>query len=199
MVGGDSTEGLRNAGLAIIAFGVVVAGLVYGSSFLIPLAIAIFIWNVLEAMIQGFAGIRLGAFRLPRWGATILGFASVALAFYLVFSVLTGQVDTIAAAWPRYVARFEAIVADLTAWLGPAYSAKLREWLAAIDLTRQVPGLIASTQSLVLGTLLVVAYVGFLFAESGYASEKVAAMFPDAKRARERPAWRATWSCASSG
>ena len=38
----DTTERLRNLGLAVIAFGVVVAGLVFGRSFLVPLAIAIF-------------------------------------------------------------------------------------------------------------------------------------------------------------
>lgn len=194
MTAAANSEALRNAGIAIIAFGVVVAGLVYGKSFLIPLAIAIFIWNVLEAMIQGFARITIGSYTLPRWLATILGFASVVLAFYLISSILLGQVDTIAAAWPRYVARFETIVSDVTQWLGPAYSAKLKDWVAAIDLTRQVPGLIASTQSLVFGALLVVAYVGFLLAESGHGAEKVAAMFPGVDRARQATTLIATVS-----
>ena len=44
----------------MIAFGVVVAGLVLGRSLLIPLAVAILLWNLLEAMIEGFA-------RLSSW------------------------------------------------------------------------------------------------------------------------------------
>ena len=52
----DTTERLRNLGLAVIAFGVVVAGLVVGRSLLIPLAIAILLWSLLEAMIRGSRG-----------------------------------------------------------------------------------------------------------------------------------------------
>jgi predicted PurR-regulated permease PerM len=185
MSAGNNNEVLRDAGLAVIAFVVVVAGLIYGRPFLVPLAVAIFLWNVLEAMIQGFAGVELGSYRLPRWLATILGIAAVLVGFYLVFSVLLGQADAVAAAWPRYVARFEMIVSDLTQWLGPERSAKLKAVVAQIDLTRQIPGLISSTQSIVTNLLLILAYVAFLFAETGYVGRKIAAMFPDERKARD--------------
>jgi predicted PurR-regulated permease PerM len=179
------SEKLRNVGLAVIAFGVVVAGLVYGRSFLLPLAIAIFLWNVLEAMIQGIASVRLGTYKLPRWIAAILGTATIAFGFYLILTILLGQADAIGAAWPRYVARFESIVSDLTQWLGPERSAKLRDAVAEIDLTRQIPGFIASTQSIIVSLLLVAAYIGFLFVEGSHLGEKVAAMFPDERGARD--------------
>jgi hypothetical protein len=52
---------------------------------------AIFLWNVLEAMIQGFANIEIGQFRAPRWLATLLGLAVVILGFCLISSVLLGE------------------------------------------------------------------------------------------------------------
>ena len=96
-----------------------------------------------------------------------------------------GQADAIAAAWPRYVARFESIVSGLTQWLGPEGTAKLKNAAAAIDISRRIPRLIASTQSIVVSFLLVVAYIGFLFVERGHLSEKLDAMFPDARRAQK--------------
>ena len=42
------SEKLRSIGISIIAVGVVIAGLVLGRSFLIPLAIAVLLWNLLE-------------------------------------------------------------------------------------------------------------------------------------------------------
>ena len=81
MTAGSNTEALRSAGLAVIVLGVVIAGLVYGRSFLVPLVVAIFLWNLLEAMIQGFARVELGSFKLPRSLATLLGFAAVTLGF----------------------------------------------------------------------------------------------------------------------
>lgn len=181
----DTTEGLRNAGLAVIALGVVVAGLVLGRAFLVPLAIAILLWNLLEAMIEGFASVAIGPYKLPRSLATILGITGVVLGFYLVSSILLGQADAIGAAWPRYIARFESIVSDLTQWLGAEWAAKIREAVAAIDLTGRIPRVIASTQSIIVNFLLVVAYIGFLFVERSHLGAKVAAMFPDTRRARE--------------
>jgi AI-2 transport protein TqsA len=183
--GSRRSEGLRNAGLAIIAVGVVLAGLVYGRTFLLPLAISILVWNLLEAMIERFARIQVGSFQAPRWLAAILGIAVVLLGFYLFVSIILGQVDAVAAAWPRYAARLQTIAGDLTQWLGAEQSAKLRQALAEIDVTGRVFGAFASAQSFVVTLLLVFAYVGFLFVESGYMRQKIVAMFPDQHRAQE--------------
>ena len=185
MDGPGNSEGLRNAGLAVIAVGVVLAGLVYGRTFLLPLAISILVWNLLEAMIDRFARVQVRSFQLPRWFAAILGIAVVLLGFYLVVSIILGQVDAVTAAWPRYAARLQSIGGDLTQWLGAEQSAKLRQALAEIDVTGRVFGAFASAQSFVVTLLFVIAYVGFLFVESGYMAQKIVAMFPDQRRAEE--------------
>lgn len=181
----NNTEGLRSAGVAIIALGVVLAGLVYGRTFLVPLAISILLWNLLEAMIERFASIRVYEFQVPRWLAAMLGLIAVGFGLYLILSIFLGQVDDVNAAWPHYVARLKSIVSNLTQWLGAEQSAKIRTAITEIDLTRRLPGVFASAQSFVVTVLLVVAYVGFLFAESGYMTQKLAAMFPDQRHARE--------------
>jgi AI-2 transport protein TqsA len=184
----DDTERLRNFGLAVIVLGVVITGLVVGRSLLMPFAIAVLLWTLLEAIIQGFARINIGSFKLPRWLATILGVATVVIGLYLVASVLLGQADALSAAWPRYAARFQSIVSNLTQWLGPEGAAKLKEAVAAIDLSSRIPALIASTQSIVVSFLIVAAYIGFLFVERAHLNEKLAAMLPDARRAKETSA-----------
>jgi AI-2 transport protein TqsA len=188
MVSTDQSERLRNAALAVIALGVILVGLVYGRGFLIPLAIAILLWNLLGAVIERFAQIRIGEFRLPRWVAAVLGVAVVVLGLYVIQSILLGQVDAISAAWPRYMARLETIVGDLTQWLGAEQSAKLKQAIMSIDLTRRVAGVVSSAQSFVVSLLLILAYVGFLFVESAYMRQKIAAMFPNEARAREASA-----------
>jgi AI-2 transport protein TqsA len=183
--GFDVRHGARASGpaISIIAFGVVVAGLVYGRPFLLPLALAIFLWNLMEAMVQGFSSIKIADFRPPRWLATLLGIAAVGLGFYLIFTILLGQVDAINAALPRYMTRFQAIVADLTAWLGPDRSTKVRSAFASIDFTKVLPGLITSTQSMIVTALLIIAYIAFLFVERENVGSKIKAMFPDRHRA----------------
>jgi predicted PurR-regulated permease PerM len=179
------SEAFRSAGLAIIATGVVLVGLVYGRAFLLPLAISILVWNLLEAMIDRFANVRLGNFQVPRWLAAVFGILVVLFGFYLVVTIILGQVDAVATAWPRYAARLQVIARDLTEWLGAEQSAKLRQAFAGIDVSGRVFGAFVSAQNFVVTLLLVVAYVGFLFVESGYMTQKIVAMFPDQRRAHE--------------
>lgn len=171
--------------LFIIAFGVVVVGLIYGRPFLLPLALAVFAWNIMEAIVQGYAGVELGNYRAPRWLATFLGLATVGIGGYLIITILLGQIDAITATLPRYLTRLETIVGNLTEWLGPDRSAKLRSALSRIDIMGRVPDLLVSTQSLIVTTLLIIAYVAFLFVEREHVGPKIAAMFSDPQQASQ--------------
>ncbi len=115
----------------------------------------------------------------------MLGIAVVVLGLYIIQSILVDRIDSIGSAWPRYMSRLELIVGDLTQWLGAEQSAKLRQAIMGIDLTRRIAGLVSSAQSFFVSFLLVIAYVGFLFAESTYMRQKIVAMFPDVARARK--------------
>lgn len=188
MTADRETESLRNVGIAIIALGVVIAGLAYGRSLLVPIAAALFIWSVLEAMVHGFANLPLGSLTPSRPVAALITAVVVCFAFYLITSILLGQVDAITAVWPRYAARLETIVSDLTQWLGPERSAKVKQMMTEVDGSQWIPGLLLSTQSMVTGLLIVLAYVGFMFVESGYVGRKVAAMSRDEASARSTAA-----------
>ena len=184
MASADS-EKLRSVGISIIAIGVVIAGLVLGRSFLIPLAIAVLLWNLLEALIDGFRRVGIGRVRLPRSIAALLAIAAVGLLVYLIGSIILAQGGAVTEAWPRYEERLKTIASDLSLWLGPDYSAKVRELIGKFDLTRHAAGFFVTAQSLLLNAILIVLYVGFLMGERRYVSQKIAALFPDAGQARD--------------
>lgn len=180
----DQVERSANAALAIVATGTVIAGLYYGRSLLIPIAVAIFIWSVLEAIIKGIAGLPIGRYRLPRSYAALITTAIVLGAGYLIVFILLARVDALSAAWPRYVSRFEGILSDLMGWLGAERSAKLNEIFASVDLGKLLPRLLSSTQSVATNLLLVIAYVGFMFVESAFVQSKISALCHDEQGAR---------------
>jgi AI-2 transport protein TqsA len=184
MASADS-EKLRSVGISIIAISVVIAGLVLGRSFLIPLAIAVLLWNLLEALIDGFRRIGVGRVRLPRSIATLLAIAAVGLLVYLIGSIILAQGGAVTEAWPRYEERLKTIASDLSLWLGPDYSAKVRELIGKFDLTRHAAGFFVTAQSFILNAILIVLYVGFLMGERRHVSQKIAALFPDAGQARD--------------
>jgi len=185
MVTNTDIEKLRSIGLSLIALGAVLAALVVGRSFLIPLATAVLLWNLLEALIDGFGRIDIVGYRLPRWLSTVLVICAVGLLLYLIAVVLLGQADSIAAAWPRYEERMKSIVAGLAEWLGPGQSAKVKAVLGKIDVAGQVTSVFVSAQSFILSAIVVCLYVGFLLAERRYVGDKISALFPVGEKAGE--------------
>ena len=180
-----TSEEHRTVGISIIAIGVVIAALVLGRPFLIPLAVAVLLWNLLEALIDGFRRVGIGRVRLPRPFAALLAIAAVGFLVYLIVNILLAQGGAIAEAWPRYEERLKSIAADLALWLGPDYSAKVRGTLGGFDLTKHVAGAFATAQSFILTATLITLYVGFLMGERRYVSEKIAALAPNGQQAHE--------------
>ena len=137
----------------------------HGRTFLVPLAISILVWNLLEAMIERFASVRLGSFQVPNGSRP--SWASPSSARPLSRRLNSSQPGR---RCDRGVAALCGAVADdlgdLTQWLGAEQSAKLREAFGKIDLTERLPAAFASAQSFVVTLLLILAYVGFLFVES---------------------------------
>jgi len=80
MAKSDQLDGLTRtfliAGLVLLA----VILLVYGSGVLVPLAIALLIWFLINAIAGGFQRISFGAFRIPRSVALSLAMAAIVIA-----------------------------------------------------------------------------------------------------------------------
>ena len=180
-----NVEKPRSFGLSVVAFGVVLAILVVGKSFLIPLALAILFWHLLEALIDDLGRLTISRFRLPRWFATILAIGLILLFLYVISTVLLSQGNAIADAWPRYAERMKSIIARLADWFGEGLSAKVREQVGKIDVTRLAAGLFTSAGSLVINIVIVFVYIAFLFFERRYINDKLGALFPDTKVSRD--------------
>ena len=178
-------EKISSVSLSVVAVGVILAVLVIGKSFLVPLAIAILIWHLLEALINDFGRLTIGRFRLPRWFATVLAIGMILVILYTITIVLLGQADAIANAWPRYAERMKSIIAGLADWFGQGPSAKIREEMGKFDFTKPAADVFTSAQSLVVNIGLVFLYVAFLFGERRYINDKLGGLFTDAKATRD--------------
>lgn len=155
----------------VIAFGVVIAGLVLGRGFLIPIAISIVIWNILSALIGIFERARL-----PTWLAAIFSVISVVFAVFLVFQILATQAEALEEMWPSYVQRLEHMFSDLAARVGPEFERYVREALSKIDLRSQIAPLLGSAGAFLSGLLLAILYTGFMFVEVRHAPQKTRAL-----------------------
>ena len=99
---------------SLLIVALIIAGLVVGRNFLVPLTIAFLMTTLIAA-----TGDRLQRFGLPSTLALLGSLIVFTMGLGAVFYVLTGQVDAISEAWPRYVERFESLADRASEYLGP--------------------------------------------------------------------------------
>ncbi len=169
--------------LALVAGAIVLLMLVEGRSFLIPIAVALVLFNLLTALINHIARASLGGWSIPRPLAVAVGLIVIVLLPYLILSVLSSQVDAVVAASPRYVARVQSLVTAAGEYFGGNLADDLRAGLAEINVAARIPGLLGTAGTTLTTITLVALYVAFMFAERGAFHAKFERLFPDAERA----------------
>ena len=101
-----------------VVFAVVVALLSAGRSFLVPLAVALLISNLLGAITNGIAKLPGVGHVVPKWVARLLSIVLLIGFFWVVYRILAGQSDGMIAAAPVYQERFAALIANVSGSLG---------------------------------------------------------------------------------
>jgi AI-2 transport protein TqsA len=169
--------------VGIAAVGVALIILVQGRFFLIPLAIAVLLFSLTSAGLDAIARLRIGPLRMPNWLASLIGLMVVVAAMLIVFRIIAGQIDAVIAAGPVYVERAQQLVGSLFAWLGRDVASGLVAAFEDIDLAANIRALAGSAGYILATAILIVLYVGFLFAERARFAGKLARLFPDPRRA----------------
>jgi predicted PurR-regulated permease PerM len=169
--------------VAIAAVGIGLIILVQGRVFLVPLAIAVLLFSLTSAARDRIARLRIGSVRMPNWLASLIGIGFIMAAMLTVFSIIAGQIDAVIAAGPAYVARGQELVTSVFAWLGHDVATAVVAAIEDIDLPAYVRALAGSAGYSMATAILILLYVGFLFAERAYFTSKMANLFPEADRA----------------
>lgn len=168
--------------LVIVACGILLVLLYAGRFFLIPLAIAILIFSLTSAAIDFFARQRVGSFHIPQWLATIVAMLAIVATLLALFGFATAQIDTVMAVAPGYADRIQEAVAALFLWLGDDVAAGVLGAFQDIDFGAYIRTMAGQAGNLLVSVVLVILYVGFLFAERPWFKSKIARLFPDPAR-----------------
>jgi predicted PurR-regulated permease PerM len=169
--------------LAIV--GMVIAGLIYGRDLLLPLAVALLLWFIIDAMAEGLAKRSFVGRKMPRWLALSGALLVIGLALALVVDLVGSSMAAINQDAPRYQANIAARLPGIVAALGLRDLPSVDEILAQIDLNRVI-GLLVGTITGVAGQWgLILVYVLFMLAEERAMPIKLNAMFPQPERRRE--------------
>ena len=164
---------LQTAALVIIAFAVVLFLLVQARFMLISLATAIVLFSLTSDAISFIARQRIGPLHIPNWLASIVAVLAIAAALLTLSSVVLSQVNTVLTTTLSYTERAPEAIAALFAWLGEDAQAAVFNSVATFDMGGNIRALAGQAGGLMQGSVLVILFVGFLFAERIWFSTKL--------------------------
>ncbi len=156
---------LQTGALVIIAFAVVLFLLVQARFILISLATAIILFSLTSDVINFIARQRIGPFRIPNVLASIAAMVLIAMALITLTSILLAQVNTVLVTTLSYTERAPSAVASLFTWLGEDSQAAIFNALRSIDVSSYLRTAAGQASGMTQATVLVILFVGFLFAE----------------------------------
>ena len=157
--------------------------LVVGQTFLVPLAVALMIWYVINALSRTFARLLPAKFlsekNTPNWLTLLLALLSIGLFFSLAIDMVSSNITAVRAAAPAYKANLDTLIAKLSA--NSQYNILENVQLAVANLKiTPIIQTLASTFTNMIGNIsIVLFYVMFMLLEQSTFQKKIQSIFPD--------------------
>lgn len=178
-----STRRLERWFLGAIVAAIVLVLLIQARFFLVPLAIAILLFSLTSAAIDRIAQLRLGPVAIPNWLASVTAVSLIAALLMALFGIVSAEIDGVLANVPVYTERGQVVVARLFTLLGDDVAEAVLGAFQDIDVGAWLRAAAGSAGNLLVAVVLVILYVGFLFAERPWFRAKLARLFPQPERA----------------
>lgn len=179
----SETTRLQTGALLIIAFAVVLFLLVQARFVLISLATAIILFSLTSDVINFIARQRIGPFRIPNALASIVAMVLIAAALLSLSSILLSQINTVLVLTLSYAERAPAAVAAMFAWLGEDSQQAVFNAMRSVEMSSYLRGAASQASGLTQGTVLIILFVGFLFAERIWFETKLLSLVGDEAQA----------------
>lgn len=173
-------ERLQTGFLGLIAFSLLMFMLVQAKFILISLAIAIILFSLTSDAIHAIST-RL---RVPNWLATTLALIGIALGLLWVSTTIVAQVNEIVFLAITYAERAQAALPALTERLGPEAQERIITALTNFNITGWIRSLAGQASGVLSGSVLVILFVGFMFAEQVWFPLKIERLADDPDQAR---------------
>jgi AI-2 transport protein TqsA len=168
---------IQTGALVIIAFAVVLFLLVQARFLLISLATAIVLFSLTSDAISFIARIRIGPIRIPNFLASLMALLLISAALLTLTSIILSQVNTVLATTVAYAESAPSAIAAMFAWLGEDVQTAVYNSVSSIEVAGYLRTAAGQAGNLMSATVLVILFVGFLFAERIWFATKLENFF----------------------
>ena len=180
----QSRNRVQTAALVIIAGALILFLLVEARFLLTSLAVAIIVFSLTSDAIGYIARLKIGPLGIPNWLASLAAVTLISTGMFMLSSLILSQINTVLTTTLTYTDRAPAAAADLFAWMGPEVETAIASAIRSIDVQGYLGALAGQAGGLMQGTVLVILFVGFLFAERLWFDVKLTSLMGgNAKRA----------------
>ncbi|WP_319824076.1 AI-2E family transporter [Thalassovita sp.] len=177
---------IQTGALVIIAFAVVLFLLVQARFLLISLATAVVLFSLTSDAINFISRLRIGPVRIPNFLASLMALLMISAALLTLSSIILSQVNTVLTTTVSYAESAPAAIASMFAWLGDDVQSAVFNSVKSIEVTGYLRTAAGQAGNLMSATVLVILFVGFLFAERIWFATKLENFFGgDEEQARQ--------------
>ncbi|OWY18829.1 AI-2E family transporter [Thioclava sp. JM3] len=170
---------LTNVLLGIIAFALALFLMVQAKFILISLAIAIILFSLTSEAINAVGRLRIGPVSIPPRLASLVALALIAGGLLTLSAVLISQVNTVVTMVLNYAGPAQQAIAQLFGWMGPEVEQSVLESMQSIQVAGYLTTLAGQASNLLSATILIILFVGFLFAERIWFDAKLNSLMGD--------------------
>jgi len=175
------------ASLRILAWTIgtsfVIALLAVGQNVFAPLVVAVFLWLVMNALVD-VLGKTPGIARLPAWTRFALAQIATLTTIALLFVFVGDAVARMANDAPALQERLIKAIVEIEQAIGVEIAPALKAMREQIDAGKIVSAMVSAVASFAGMFGLVLVYTLFLFLEQSVFRRKIAALFPDREKAK---------------
>ena len=158
--------------------------MVVGQEFLVPLAVALMLWYVINAMSRSFTKL-IPWSNEPNWLSMLLSIITIGLFMSLAVDMVQTNVLEVKAAIPKYRENFAGLSLKVSALLPASILEKMPNMGEVISGIKPAPVITGLTDTIVamIGKVsLVLIYVAFMLAEQGTFKNKIREIFPNQEK-----------------
>jgi predicted PurR-regulated permease PerM len=165
--------------IGILALTVVL--LVQGRELLIPIALAVLIWYLINAIARAVDHMVPG-YTLPHWLGLSVALIVMSLAFWGIGKMIGGSIAGVSEAAPLYQQNLDDLIRRGAAYVGAEEVPTMADVFDKLDL-QAIIGRFAESAASVAGRIgIILVYVMFLLLEEQSFNRKLSALFPDRER-----------------
>jgi len=175
---------LQTLFLGIIAFILGLFLLSEARFILISLVVAIIIFSLTSEAIRIIARLRLGPVHVPVWLASIAALMLISTALLTAAAVVVAQVNEVLTLALSYAEPMQKTIAEMFGWMGADVEAAMLDTMRTIGLPSYLRTAAGQASSLLSASVLVILFVGFLFAERMWFETKLLQLAGDQGQAR---------------